>query len=289
MAMPPTDVEPSELFVKLTSEVRPSEVVDFPRKNAKGEPVGKVRIQVLNMEDHDQARLDAERWLMKEKGVAKGDLNNPASQEVLGDRIAREVLAKACVSEEPIPGSENAKNGPFYARVFGSPDDLGLLRPDELNTLFTMYKMVQRKWGPYEGNLDSEEQVTAWERKLVEGASAVPLGRLDWHQLVELSSSLAERSYTLSAILASQLSTLPDSLAARLSSWGIGTTSRGVLPASATSIGLTREDLGISETEGKTDPEDVEAILNLAGRDPITLEEAAALSEQLHSLGGRDV
>lgn len=282
MAMPPQDVAASELFVKLSSEVRPSEVVDFPRKNAKGQTVGKLRIQVLNMEEHDEARLNAERWLIREKGVAKEDLQNPASQEVLGDRIAREVLAKSCVSVEPIEGSEHTPGGVKYHRIFFTPDQLGQLRPDELNTLFVMYKMVQRKFGPYEGNLENDEQVTAWERRLAEGASAVPLGRLDWHQSAELITLLAERSYTYSAILASLSSSLPDTLAARLKSWGIGTTSHGVVPASATRIGLREEDLGIEPIE---EPEEVDPSSMLVNQEPITMEDATQIARKLTTLG----
>jgi hypothetical protein len=283
MPMPPEDVSASELFIKLTQEVRPSEVVDFPRRTASGKPVGELRICVLNMEEHDRARLNAEQWAMAEKHIARENLDNPASREVIGDRVAREVLAMACVSVDPIDGSEHTPSGVKYNVIFHRPEQLDKLRPDELNTLFTMYKMVQRKWGPYEGNLENEAQVTAWERRLVEGASAVPLGRLDWHQLVELTTCLAERSYTLSAILDSQRERLPPTLGARLSGWGIGTTSRGVLPASATSIGLTSADLGSEvDVDGEPAAPFDESLMNVLPSGPIDLREATEMAKKLN-------
>lgn len=151
-----------------------------------------------------------------------------------------------------------------------------------------MHQMVQHRYGPYEGNLETEEQTTAWMRRLAEGASALPLGRLGWHHLVELTTSLAERAYTLSAILDGLSSNLQHTSAACLKSWDIGTTSFGALPASATRIGLTKADLGISETPefaGVSEAE-LEAMMapQLPDR-PVTPAEAAELARTLFRHG----
>lgn len=243
---PPDDVEPSELFRKLCESPRPSDVIDFPRRDINGRSLAKIRVQVVDVDQNDEARIKAHRWAKERKHLAGEDLRGETISEVLGDRVARELLAMACVSVEPIPGSDQRKTGEVYARVFRSADDLRVLYDDELRYLWTAQRLVQRRFGPYEGNLESEEDVTAWMKRLTEGASALPLAALDSHQLAELTTSLAERAYSLSALLDCQLSALPDTLAARLKAWAIGTGSYGVLPASATAIGLGRDDLGLS-------------------------------------------
>jgi hypothetical protein len=281
---PPEDVQASELFRKLSEAPRPSEVVDFPRRDPVTKlPVAKVRIQVLNLDEHDEARIKADVWLREKKRIDKSLLEGKGIQQVLADRVARELLAMACLSVNAIPGTED-QGKPKYARQFITADQLAFLMPDELEALWMMHQMVQHRYGPYEGNLESDEQTTAWMKRLAEGASALPLGRLGWHHLVELTTSLAERAYTLSAILAGQSSNLPPTLAASLKNWGIGTTSFGVRPASATSIGLTEADLGISESPefaGVTE-EELEAMMapKLPDR-PVTPAEAAELARTL--------
>ena len=164
----------------------------------------------------------------------------------------------------------------------------------ELEALWMTLQMIQRKWGPYEGNLDSAEQSTAWMKRLVEGGSALPLGQLGWHHLVELTMSLAERAYTLSAILDSQSSNLPNTLAARLNNWGIGTSSFGKLPASAIEAGLESTDLGLSSGQDAELVEDLadeiaqKQLASLAPTlpdRPITTAEAADMFKQLFKDG----
>ncbi len=59
---PDKTVPPSELFLKLIEAPRPTEVINYPRKDpATGEPIGKIRMQVLTQEEHDRARIAAHR------------------------------------------------------------------------------------------------------------------------------------------------------------------------------------------------------------------------------------
>ena len=107
---PPTDVTPSDLFRILSSAPRPSEVVDFPRRDPVTRLyVGKLRMQVLNLDEYDEARIKADVWLKEKKRVGGELAQGKGIQEVLGDRVARELLSMACLSVEPIPGS--AENG----------------------------------------------------------------------------------------------------------------------------------------------------------------------------------
>lgn len=291
MAFPPNDVTATDLFLKLSAPTRPSEIVDFPRRDPNTRlPIGKVRIQVLNLSEYDEARIKAQHWIVEKKRISRDQLDGQAVKEVLGDRIAKELISMACLSVEPIKDTDQS-GYPRYMRHFVNADAVDVLLADELEALWMTLQMIQRKYGPYEGNLDSAEQVTAWMKRLVEGGSALPLGQLGWHHLVELTMSLAERSYTLSAILGSPSSTLPDTLAVPLTNWGIGTSSFGKQPASAIEIGLQRADLGLTEGEAA---EQVEYLVEqyeqrlaptLPDR-PITTSEAADMFKQLFKNGG---
>lgn len=289
MAFPPNEVPATDLFLKLSAPERPSEVIDFPRRDPyTREPIGQIRVQVLNMAEYDEARIKAQQWITEKRRIGKELLEGVAMKEVLGDRVAKELLCLACLSVEPIKGSEQT-GFPKYLRHFRTADDVDVLRADELEALWMTLQMVQRKYGPYEGNLDSPDQVTAWMRRLVEGGSALPLGALGWHLLVELTMLLAERAYTLSVILDSQSSNLPNTLAAPLNNWAIGTSSFGRLPASAIQIGLSDEDLGIEPlTEEKKNLMVKQIAENLAPSlpdRPIDVKEAAELFQKMFKNG----
>jgi hypothetical protein len=229
---PPTNVPASELFLKLL-EPEPSEEIDFPRYNADGTPVGRLRVRVLAQEDHDRARLKGEAAILA-NGKTREDLTNPATREVVADAIAREVLAVACLTAEELTKDE--KGHPVYGRVFRNAEDLLKIRPDELAVLFSAYQMVQAKYGPFESTV-TEDDVTAWIKRLEAGASALPFAQVPSHRLPELAMSLAHRAYTLSAILDGLWSSLPDTSRSRLTEYGLGTGSFGELAATSTTTG----------------------------------------------------
>ncbi len=214
------DVSPSELWTKLC-EPRPSEVIDFPRKDKNGNPVGKLRIQVLRMEDHNRARLLATKSLkesVKEAGLSeltKEELETESVKEVLMDLVANELLCMACLSEES--HGEDELGNPIYARIFHTPKQIrSALTADETVVLFRQYQIVQWQYGPFENNLDDDEDVAAWITRLAEGGSAFPLVVLQLPQLAELTLSLSEKIYSLCQTLESQRSSLPDTLIADL-------------------------------------------------------------------------
>lgn len=281
MAGPPADIPASELWRKLSEAPRPSIVIDFPRKGPDGEPLGKLRVQVLTLDQHDEARLRAHTWLKDKKKIPSEDVRGPSIQEVYGDAVARELLAMACLSVEPIAGTETS---PRYARIFPTAEAIGQkLSADEVNVLFTAYTMAQHRFGPYEATIDGPDELNAWIKRLTEGASAFPLAQCSWHQLVELSMSLAERAYSLSAVLESLHSTLPASLASSLASWGIGTCSFTAQHASDTVSGSLPEPPGGWTREPEpaaTESEEPEAMPV-----PMTTEDAARAAERLHRHG----
>ena len=257
--MPPKDTEPSELFAKLLEMPRPTEVIDFPRTDAQGNPVGQVRIQILTSLEHDKAR-ELAHGALKKRGIDKDDMSAPAIREVLGDAIAKELIAMACLGER-----DYAKDGeaPIYQRVFRGSRDVDALGADEILVLFNAYQLVQNKYGPFERNL-SDSDVDAWIERLGEGGSAFPLLNLALPQLVLLAQSLAVRHSTLCHIMASQLSSLPPSSVALLEPFLSGITFAGE-PADGTEpLGSARKDRPLT---------------------PITTEAAAEIAAKMRERG----
>lgn len=229
---PPEDVTPSELFLKLC-EPLPTEVVSFPRKDRFGNPLGKVRIKVLTMEDHNRARIQAQKALKQSvagfgiEALDKNDVDSPAVREVLGDLVAHEILCMACVTEEPLFEATDDRPA-TYGRIFKTPSDLRrVLTADETLTLFEAYRLVQYRWGPFEMLTNEDGELEAWIQRLEEGARSFPLLALSLPQLHQLTSSLAERISLLSHILVSQWDSLPPSLASQLEEYCLGTGSSG--------------------------------------------------------------
>ncbi len=209
---PDKSIPASELFLKLMETPRPTELVDYPRKDENGNPVGKLRIQVLTQEEHDRARIAAHRS-MREQGLDNEDLKGNAVQEVLGDTVARELLAMACLTEN---GPDDGNGRPMYGRIFQDAKDLKKIRSDEIAVLFQSYMATQAKYGPYESIVGDEAELNAWVKRLVEGGSGFPLLRLPLPALLELTSLLAQKIYTASKAVDSLWSSLPDTLKSSL-------------------------------------------------------------------------
>lgn len=225
---PPEDIESSELWLKLC-EALPGEVVDFPRKDKQGRPIGKVRIQVLTMEDHNRARILATKSLpatVKAMGLGeldKNEMDTDAIREVLGDLIAHELLCMACHSDKET-GITDDDGNPVYAKLFPRPEVIRKkLTADETLVLFNAYRMVQWKYGPFEKSITDDSDIEAWIQRLKEGGSAFPLVHLPLPQLAELTYSLSEKISLLCQILESQRSTLPDTLVSSLRDCFMGT------------------------------------------------------------------
>lgn len=199
---PPSDVPPSELFLKLL-EPQPSEVMDFPRKDRNGKPVGQIRIRVLSQEEHDMARVLA-RADMKARGFETEDLQSDEIREVTGDQIAKELIAMACLDVNSHIKNPDTDE-PVYGRVFTSAREVGKLRAPEVSALFRAYMLVQDKFGPTEHDCD----VDAWVNRLAEGGQSFPLLSQDLPELASLTCSLAEKISFMCLVLGSQWEELP--------------------------------------------------------------------------------
>ncbi len=219
---PPGDVPANELFLKLL-EPQPSEVIDFPRKGPDGKAVEKIRIAVLPHEQHDRARILAFQYF-KEKGYDRADLEHVSMREVVGDRVAKELIAIACLTAKE--QFRDANGNPVYGRWFRNAEDVGQLRAHEVTVLFNAYKMVQEKYGPFEHSAN----VDAWVKRLVEGGETFPLLSLDLPELASLTSSLAERLSITYRVLASRWKELPDTCQSALERSCSGITSWSLPP-----------------------------------------------------------
>jgi hypothetical protein len=271
---PPVDVSAGALFRKFLETPAPSEVFDFPRRGVDA----KVRMMVLPLDEHHNARLRGEEWLAQRK-VSKDAKAGAASREVLADRIAQEVIALSACSEKPIEGSE-ATGALRYIRWFATPEDVGKLSADEVNALMSAYVLTQHRYGPHYTGLPDDAERTAWIQRLTEGASANPLVGVALPELATLTLGLARRAYSLSAILASLQSTLPDTLKSLLEDWGIGTSSRG-WPAVDSTV---TQALGLPPKDDDAPDEpvaDLPPVLSPIPLEPLTMAQALELAKEL--------
>ncbi len=273
MSGPPTDVPASELFLKLQEMPRPSEVIEFPRRTATGKSVGTIRIMVLANEDHDLARIAGRKVVKEKHKLTDAELQDAITSHVVGDAIARELLAMACRTEENF-GDERK---PSYPRIFPDGQTIGqLLSGDEVNALLTAYRAVQHKWGPFEGTIQTEEELSLWIKRLVEGAAEFPLKHLSSAHLEELPLLLAVRAYTLSVILDSLFSILPDTLKSSLRNYSLGTGYFGK-PAATTPESGTGSSVVLKVSEKPITLED-------AKRLAIELDSRPAITEEIEAL-----
>jgi len=251
--LPPADMPANELLLRLLERPQPSELVEFPARSPGGKPLPHIRIMVLRMEQHDEARIRAREFLKTKRRMTDDDLRSPFGEAMLGDATVRELLAMACFMADPIRGTDDDSR-PTYPLLFRSSADVNKLTADEVTALFGAYVMVQKRFGPYEREMDDAE-VNAWVERLEAGASDLPLSRLASHQLAALCMSLARRAFTFSRLLNSQRQSLPINWESIPESWGSITISSSAHAA----------DDALSDDDGRT----------------ITMEEAMAKAKLL--------
>lgn len=255
---PPKDAKGSDLFQKLLEAEQPSDVVDYPRLNSDGQPIGQIRILLLRQEDHDRARAEAQHYVLSmlksvgDKSMRDTMYASEGMMQILGDATARSLLARACRTVEPIPGTEKK---PRYGNVF--PDGAALKRfpATEIARLFNLYLMVQHKFGGIEAQIEDED-VESWVQLLVEGGETYPLERLPLETLAELCLRLAIRLQDHPAKGSPPSSGSPSETSSP-------STSTPGSPASESSSGGSsddQDDLSFDEDEGGIDLGEVEGM-----------------------------
>jgi hypothetical protein len=120
------------------------------------------------------------------------------------------------------------------------------LGADEVAILFALWNQVQTKFGPYERNIRTPEEIDAWIKRLAEGGSEFPLLSLASPALVELTQSLAVRTFTLYQLLASQWESLPPTLKSSLENFSTAIASSGKPVEASESTGSDDSDDGLS-------------------------------------------
>jgi len=191
---PPTNLTAASLVRKLAEIPRPSKVVPFPGMDAM------LRMQVPTILAHSQARILGEDTIRSElkrklkREPTADDLSSHTSQAVIGDEVAMELMARCCVSVEPIGMTGPGNNVPQYEVLFGDASYLrNNLSADQIAILFTEFQCVQRELGPYYSMM-GEFELDAWIDKLEEGLWALdPLSSLVWLDLAELALSSCRR------------------------------------------------------------------------------------------------
>ena len=186
---PPTDIPPDDLYVRLSAAVRPTELVDFPRKDANGSPLGQIAMRVLTQGEIIIAKSEATRRARKmvaEKFEASERIEGYA--QVLEDECACQILFQACrrptdVSLPTFPTADKVRT---------------LLSSDEVSVLLNSYAIVQTRLGPLPDSMGKAEY-EAWISRLKEGGSALPLALVSPGQLRDLLTYTIDQLVNLRA------------------------------------------------------------------------------------------
>jgi len=168
MPNPPTDIPPSELWLKIQEMPRPHIVVDFPRKDYEGNPICKIALWVLTQEEQVSAAASATKTtktLLKDLTLVNGEQAR-GYEDVYGNEAAVEVLFRACRHPEDV-------KRPFFPNTAG----VRKLSVDEVGVLMNYYYEAQAKLGPIVSYM-SEDEYEVWVKRLAEGASTFPLEQL---------------------------------------------------------------------------------------------------------------
>lgn len=179
---PPRNVQPSELWQKLSERPRPTSApIDFPVKSGTKSP-GQVVLRVLTESETHYCRAAADK-------VAKGFLGGDAKPGDLGyddiyrNEFAVELLMLACRHPQHpemgiFPSAEAAR---------------GKMTEDEIAALVQAYNLFRMDSGPLLSELTVPE-MEAWIKVLREGAQRAPLARLSGEALSDLVMYLVSQT-----------------------------------------------------------------------------------------------
>lgn len=212
MALPPSDIPPSELVAKLLQVPFTSEEVDFPRNGADGEPVCSIWLRVLSAKETQEAANRARKSVGKRYQELKDIAGYLGIMDPIGNETACETLAAATFTD---PDCRN--------RAFTSGSEVAdLLTTDEIASLYASWLQVQGRFAGDE--MMTEAEVTAWVERLKEGLHRLPFSRLSSRNRDQLLQCLAQRSYTLSRLEKCPPERLPTLVASIAETWRSDTT-----------------------------------------------------------------
>jgi hypothetical protein len=197
----PKEDKPGDIWARITSTPRPSQLVPFPRNDADGQPIAFVRLEVLTYNEQQQANAAAEaevRTYLKGDAAPKKDENNAGYEYARREALQKHLLWRAAKKQED--------PRPFFAQ----PNDIGqFLTPDEIGALVQHYLVLVQSTGPMFGSFESQEAMEAWAEAVARSGQFHPFALLSREDLTLLATSLASQRWN-SAIASSSPGTSPE-------------------------------------------------------------------------------
>jgi hypothetical protein len=187
-----------EFVIRMSARPRPSKVMEWPGDDPL-EGYETIRIVIPPERAYSQARLNAHNRMKAETKLAIEEWDTEGNRGIMGDIIAKEMLAACCHRDKPIPGSEERFGAPKFPRLFADSKDVEkALGKQEIGILFDMFLMAEFELGPRLAVLN-EEDIDLWIERLKRGID--PLPRLSLPDLVELIRGFHQRLVRLSGLL----------------------------------------------------------------------------------------
>lgn len=177
-------LEPSALWLALTSLPRPTRKLPLPRTNPEtGEPVGHVLVWPLTQEEQMAANAEADRFTKRLlKDPQKKEEANLGYHHTFTNEVAIQILWRACRNEDDAARP-----------AFPSPDQMrAVLTTDEIGVLFAGYCTVQSEVGPIRNDM-SPEETEALIFRIAEGGTAFPFDGCSWEQQRTLVLTMASQ------------------------------------------------------------------------------------------------
>lgn len=194
---PPGDITPRALVSLLLSRGRPPcAVVDFPRFDEAGKPIGKVAVRLLTVTEEDLALANARKYVSEKLRTNEADLPWRPEELEHNARIM-EILAIACRDAENMEEPFFA-GGVFEARKFFNSDEMGALA--------RVYAKLKTETHPALKSL-SEQEMEEWISTLAEGWDAFPFALLSREQVEILCEHCVRSLVETRALLTSATAT----------------------------------------------------------------------------------
>lgn len=159
-------MRPSNEFASLLARGRlPNATVDFPRRDAAGNPIAQVYLRVLTQMEVDAARANAAAYVAQMTHDSRDSKWRP--EELEDNAVVAEILAVSCRKAED-PEQPFFPHGVVDARCCSN---------DELAQLFAVYSAVKEKSYKFLSEM-SEAECWAFLRVLEEGAQNFPFSQV---------------------------------------------------------------------------------------------------------------